>query len=123
MNWAQSDFIAAASLAFNMLAAVIALTWGLSRVRDTVRDEIEMNREKLESDIDNLGRSFGESLSAIREKIREVELFGRDTYMRRDSFYKTMEILSADIKNQFTRLDHRLERMEGKLDDHSSSSK
>ena len=111
-----SEIIAVCSLAFNMIAAVVALTWGLGRVRDAVRDEIDENRDHTEASIDNLGRSFGESLTAIREKIREVELFGRDTYMRRDSFYKTMEMLSTDMKAQFTRLDTRLERMETKLD-------
>ena len=111
-----SDFIAFASLAFNVIAAIVALTWGLSRIKETVRDEIEENRTRHEADIDNLGRSFGETVTAIREKIREVELFGRDTYMRRDSFYKTMEILSSDMKTQFSRLDSRLERMEAKLD-------
>ena len=111
-----SEIIAACSLAFNMVAAVVALTWGLGRVRDAVRDEIDENRDHTEVSIDNLGRSFGESLTGIREKIREVELFGRDTYMRRESFYKTMEMLGIDIKAQFGRLDLRLDRMETKLD-------
>lgn len=99
-----------------MTAAVVALTWGLGKVRDAVRDEIDKNRDRFDADIDNLGHSFGETAAALREKIREVELFGRDTYMRRDSFYKTMDMLSADMKAQFSRLDQRLERMENKLD-------
>ena len=116
------EIIAICSLAFNMVAAVIALTWGLGRVRNTVRDEIETNRDRFDADIENLGRNFGETASALREKMREVELFGRDTYMRRDSFYKTMDMLSADMKAQFSRLDQRLERMENKLDGQRAQS-
>lgn len=116
MSLTFSEAVALGSLAFNVIAAVIALTWGLGRVRDAVRDEIEANRDRFDADIDNLGRSFGETAAAIREKIREVELFSRDTFIRRDSFYKAWELLGSDIKAQFTRLDSRLERMETKLD-------
>ena len=116
-----TESIALSSLCFNVVAAVIALTWGLSRVRDAVREEIDSNRDRLEADIDNLGRSFGETVAAVREKVREVELFTRDTFIRRDSFYKSWELLSADIKAQFSRLDSRLERMETKLDSGKSS--
>lgn len=111
-----AEIIALGSLAFNMIAAIVALTWGLGRVRDAVRDEIDANRDRFDADIDNLGRSFGETAAAIREKVREVELFTRDTFIRRDSFYKSWELLSADMKAQFARLDSRLERMETKLD-------
>lgn len=114
---------AVGAFALNIIVAVVGLTWGISRVRDTtqsaIRDEIESAKQRFDADIDNLGRSFGETVTAIREKIREVELFGRDTYMRRESFYKTMEMLSVDMKAQFARLDSRLDRMETKLDNGS----
>ena len=34
----------------------------------------------------------GESLAAIREKIREVELFSRDTFLRRDESLRSRQI-------------------------------
>jgi biopolymer transport protein ExbB/TolQ len=119
----SSEIIAAGTLAFNLIAAVIALTWGLARVRDTVRDEIDSKRNKLEEAIDHLGHRYGETFSAIRQKISEIELYGRDTYQRRDSAKENIERFGADIKLQFTRLDNRLDRMENKIDKATSNGK
>lgn len=115
-----SEAIAIASLGLNVVVALVGMTWGLGRIRDStqtaIHKEIIQIREKIDLDVDAMGRNIAEGMTAIREKIREVELFGRDTYMRRDSFYKTMELLSNDIKTQFHQLHNRLERMENKLD-------
>lgn len=79
-------------------------------------DEIDEHRDQTEQKIDTLRLNAGEMGTAIRTKISEVELFCRDTFMRRDSFYKTIELLSADLKVQFSKMDTRLDRMENKLD-------
>lgn len=116
----SADVIALSSLALNILVALVGLTWGVGKIRDAtmgaINKQIEKLQTKVDVDIDSMARSFGETNSAIREKIREVELFGRDTFLRRDSFYKTMELISADMKTQFGKVESRLERMEAKID-------
>ena len=85
-----AEWIALASFFLNIIVAFVALTVGLGKIKDTVRDqlhkEINKMREQTDADIDNMARSFGESVSAIREKIAVVELEAYKVFMRRDSF-------------------------------------
>lgn len=109
-------WIALGSVFLNILVAAVGLTWGIGRIRDTVRDEIDEHRQQNADKVDSLRSHVGEMGTALRTKITEVELYSRDTFMRRDSFYKTVEMLSADIKAQFMQMTTRLDRMENKLD-------
>lgn len=109
-------WIAIGSIILNIVVAAVGLTWGIARLRDTIRDEIDEHRDQAEAKLDSLRSNVGEMGTALRTKISEVELFCRDTFMRRDSFYKTIELLSADLKTQFNKIDTRLDRMENKLD-------
>lgn len=61
-------------------------------------------------------REFGETATAIRQKITEVELFMRDNYIKRDSFYHGISELANNVKNLGDSLDGRLIRMENKID-------
>jgi hypothetical protein len=47
----------------------------------------------LRSEIDAHGRNVGETISGIRQKITEVELYVRDTFVRRDSWHQSMNQL------------------------------
>jgi hypothetical protein len=58
----------------------------------------------------------GETIAAIREKIREVELFNRDTFLRRDELYKVTAQNSEALKSVGEKIEARLERMEAKID-------
>jgi hypothetical protein len=111
-----AETIALAGLTLNVLVAVVGLTWGVARIRDAVRCEIEAHREKVDGELDALTRSFGKNLIELRDKIREVELYVRDTYLRRDNFYEVMKGVSADLRSNFDKIEARLERMEAKID-------
>lgn len=125
-----AETVAVAGLLLNILIAVVGLTWGVSKIRDTVRREVEEDREKItleinalrhshDGQIGTLRRDTGEVTAALRQKITEVELFNRDTFMRRDSFYEVMKGYGADMRSQFEKIDSRLERMEAKIDSKS----
>lgn len=113
---ALSEYIALAGLTLNILVAVVGLTWFVSKIRETVRDEIATHREKFDGELHSLRLNTGEIAAALRQKITEVELFNRDTFMRRDSFYEAMKGYGADIRDQFGKVEQRLERMESKID-------
>jgi len=104
-----AEWIALASFFLNIIVAFVALTVGLGKIKDTVRDqlhkEINKMREQTDADIDNMARSFGESVSAIREKIAVVELEAYKVFMRRDSFQELTKAIEA-----------RMDRYEDKLD-------
>lgn len=66
---------------------------------------------------------FGETGRAIREKISQVELFMRDNYIKRDSFYHGLTELASNVKILSENLDGRLIRMENKIDEGRQSQR
>jgi len=112
----SAELIAAISLLLNVIVAAVGLTWGIAKIRETVRDEIEEHKVIVEGKIESLRSNTGEMGAALRSKITEVELFMRDTFVRRDSFNTFASAIADNIKIQFDKVDRRLERMESKLD-------
>lgn len=123
----SSDVVAIAINVVIMLAGLWAIslrvTWKAGEIKSQIVAAITDHAKEdinefaaIRNEMDSGVRSIGETFTAMREKIREVELFGRDTYMRRESFYKTMEMLSADLKSNFLKVETRLDRMETKID-------
>lgn len=121
------EWIAIGINALVMIAGLVVIsvrvTWQAAQTKAeiiaTITDHAKEDGDEfiaVRNEIDTVTRGFTDTFTAIREKIREVELFGRDTYMRRESFYKTMEMLSADLKSNFLKLEGRLDRMETKID-------
>lgn len=108
--------IALISLAFNILVAAVGLTWGIGKIRDAVRDEIEDHKEKFDAEVDSLRQNTGEGLSAIRQKINDVELFVRDTFVRRDTFARFVDTIQTSLNAQFDKFSTRMDRMENKID-------
>lgn len=108
---------AIAALGLNVVVAIVGLTLGISRIKDAVRDEIEQHRKEFDDDLGTIRREFGETGHALREKITEVELWGRDNFVKKDSFVSVTDRISREVKEFADRIDKRLERMEGKIDD------
>jgi hypothetical protein len=111
-----AESVAISGLILNILVAVIGLTWGVAKIRDAVRTEIEEHREKFEGQIDTLRKNTGEMGAALRQKINDVELYARDTFMRRDSFAAVQAELKAQMQAMGDKIETRLERMETKID-------
>lgn len=111
-----AETIALASFFLNVLVAVIGLTWGVRRIGQEIEQKIEAHRDRFDDQIDRLQNETGELGHSLRTKIQHVELFVRDTYVRRDSFYQTMKGYGEEMRGQFEKIDARLERMESKID-------
>jgi len=108
--------IAIVSLVFNIIVASVGLTWGIGRVRDAVRDEVEEHKRETDGKIDSLRLGINEMGTAIRSKITDVELHMRDNYVRRDTFSRFMDSISEVIRLSLEKIEKRLDRMENKLD-------
>lgn len=104
------------ALGLNVIVAIVGLTWGLGKIRDTVRDEIDVHRNRIDAEIDNVRLEFGESVRAVRQKINDVELWTRDNLVKKDSFGTVTDRISREVRDLGERLDKRLERMESKID-------
>lgn len=97
-------------------AMLVAVTRKLSQVEGSLRAAIESSRREIDGRIDAQSREFGETVSALRQKIHEVEIWSRDTFMRADGFYKVKDELTGEIKAVRDELKTDLRRMETKLD-------
>lgn len=107
--------------ALALVAYAIKVTWQITRVEKSMRDELHLEVSRLEKEANERGdlyrQQFGETCAAIRQKIHEIEVFSRDYFVNKDSFKdvidrfeRTVEKLGADIKQDFR------ERLEDKFD-------
>jgi hypothetical protein len=89
----------------------------VEQMRAGVREEIKEERESIVRKIEDLERrfdadqktqdhNFGEVGAAMRQyiadvekKVREVEIYGRDNYVKLPDFEKAIERLSADFRS------------------------
>lgn len=111
-----TEYVALISLGLNVLIAVVGVTWGVARLKESIGKEIAEQIEKVDAKIEAVRQATGETAAALRQKITEVELWNRDTFMRRDSFYKVMDGYGTDMRSAFEKIEARLERMESKID-------
>jgi len=109
-----------ASLALALIAHVARATWKVSQIDKDIRLELDaqidnVNRDitKLEKDgmerAETLRHEFGETGNALRTKIHEIETWGRDTFVRRDSFEAAVTRIEKNSDKGFDRLEKRLE--------------
>lgn len=117
-----AEWVAVAGLALNMVIAIVGVTWGIAKIRDTVRTEIDAHRDRFNVDIDDLRKNFGETAAALRQKVSDVELYAANQYVRREGFYEVQKQLAGDIKAMGEQIAARLERMENKIDSKPSRS-
>lgn len=84
-------------------------TWQLGRMSNQLSSAIAKAREEIDDDLKVFERNIGEALSAIRQKVNDVELDAYKTFVRRESFY--------EVINQFKdAVEARMDKFEGKLD-------
>jgi glutamine synthetase type III len=76
------------------------------RERDKIIDRIELIERRFDADQKNQDHNFGEVGAAMRQyiadvekKLREVEIYGRDNYVKIPEFEKAMDRLSGDLKS------------------------
>jgi hypothetical protein len=110
------ELAALGTLGVNFIAAIIGLTWGVGRVRDQVKDNLSAEIDELVTAIAEaelrMERRSGEVGNALREKVREVELFVRDNYVREKDFDAMLKMFDA----RFDRLQDGLEKLSAKMD-------
>jgi glutamine synthetase type III len=88
----------------------------VEQMRSAIKDEIKLERDKIlekitvledrfDADQKSQDHNFGEVGAAVRQyiadvekKVREVEIYGRDNYVKIPDFEKALDRLSADIR-------------------------
>lgn len=93
----------------------------LEKSRDALADKIDVTRRELEKKIDadaaSAQKLFSDSLGAFREKMTDMELWNRDTFVRKDTFTLVM----AEFKEGWRRFEDqvykRFDKIDKKLDE------
>lgn len=115
------EILALIAVATNLIAAVIGLTWGLSKVKDQLEEKLEHQLVQkiqvlIQSSISESElkqeRVFGEVSSALREKIIQVEFFVRDNYVRQKDFDTMLKLLEG----RFDRLQESMDKLGVRFD-------
>ena len=126
LEWFATNAVAIATAVFTALTLFIVMRNDIKNLfngHKQIRQDIKAIASAISShqkdDIDEFARirrEFGETTQAVRTKIVEIELFSRDTFMRRDSGYKMQEALQSEVRGLGEEIKNRLERMENKID-------
>lgn len=109
--------IATATFVINVALLLVGGGIAFQRQETRIQAMIAAAQRETDEKIDATIRAFGETATAIRQKITEVELFMRDNYIKRDSFYSGLNALAENVKILGSTLDGRLIRMENKIDE------
>ena len=112
--------VACLALLLNVGLTIYSGGWNLSNkiadMEGRLRRDLNELKTELETRQDATARNNGEGLSALRQKMHEVEIWVRDTFVRRDSFLAVISEVKTGLNDLGTRLEKRLERMETKID-------
>ena len=109
-------WVEAGALFLNVLVLPAVGIWKLTRVEVALRGAIAASRQETDDRIETNARAVGETIAAIREKVREVELYCRDTFIRRDSFMQVQASMEASLHALGVDLKDWLGRLEKKID-------
>lgn len=70
----------------------------------------------MDGDLASMERRFGETVAALREKVKKVELDAANIYLRRHGFYKVQEQIAQAMEKMQQSIDGRFVRIEEKLE-------
>jgi hypothetical protein len=99
-------FLGAFKLGRSVEQMKAAIKTEITEERNKIVDRIELMERRFEDDQKEQDHNFGEVGAAVRQyiadvekEVREVELYGRDNYVRIPEFEKAMDRLSGDLKS------------------------
>ena len=87
-----------------VILALVAGVWKVGVIRTDVVSSIANHAredakefQRLREELDDTGRSLGETVMAIRQHVNDVELAAAQNYIRREGFYQTMQQMQESI--------------------------
>jgi SMC interacting uncharacterized protein involved in chromosome segregation len=123
----EAIWLGLAAFVVNIVVLAIGGTWALARQGRGIEQAIYRSRQETDGEIDKLRydlrtehddflRRFGDSLSAIRQKVNDVELWARDEFVRRDDFYRILDGINKSITALGDKIDARVDKLVSKID-------
>lgn len=105
--------------------------WKLTRVEVSIRGALAKNRQETDTKIntevgrlreewrqehDQFMQQWGEGLTAVRQKMTDMEIWNRDNFVRHRDFTSIVQGLTAAIDGISKKMDAFMERIDGKLE-------
>jgi hypothetical protein len=120
VQWLVMAGIGAVGLVVQIIVLAAGGAWKLSRVEKSLLEAfgsaLKVHRDEVDAETDRLRRDFAETVTALRQKITEIELYARDTFVRRESFYEVTKGLADALRTLGDKLEARMDRFDSKLD-------
>lgn len=112
------------TVAWKLSSTKASLEKKISDAVTTLRDErvtsFEAARKERIDQIDFAIRTTGESMSGMRQKMIDVELWGRDNYVRRADFQNVVDGFTKSIERMNDKLDRVIQGIKDDRDDRDS---
>ena len=121
----ENEIIGAIVSVTGIMLSVVGMagktTRAVSRAETEIRADLDAQIDNLQRDISKLERTsmersdvmtrdFGETVAAVRQKVHDVEVFTRDTFVRKDSFEMVVGRLEKSIEKLGDKIEDKLER-------------
>jgi hypothetical protein len=119
-QWTPAVWIAAGMLALNLIQRLFGGGWNLQKTLGAMelrlKEAIAASKKEIEEQQRAAAHEFGETVSALKEHVRQVEFHIRDNYIRKDDFMVHMKPNDELLRLNFDNITQRLERIEIRLD-------
>lgn len=119
-QWTPAAWIAAGMLALNLIQRLFGGGWNLQRTLGAMelrlKEAIADSKREVEDKQRDAAHAVGETVSALKEHVRQVEFHLRDNYIRKDDFMVHMKSNDDLLRLNFDNITQRLERIEKRLD-------
>lgn len=121
----ETLLLAGATFFFTVFGTAVTTTWRVSRML-AIRDAHFLKimaaheladvsrfadvRQKIDERSETLRHEFGETGNALRQKMHEMEMWGRDNNLQKNSFYKAIETVTTSINGLSDKIDRQTVR-------------
>ena len=113
--------VSVTGIMLSVVGMAVKTTRAVSRAETEIRADLDAQIDNLQRDIsklertsmersDEMTRDFGETVAAVRQKVHDVEVFTRDTFVRKDSFEMVVGRLEKSIEKLGDKIEDKLER-------------
>jgi hypothetical protein len=118
---ADTGFYISIGTAVAVIGYAIRATWVVRTLEKEMREEFDAEIDNVQRDIvklerlnvdrcETIMREFGETCSAIRQKLHDVEVYTRDTFVRKDSFELVVGRLEKSLEKMTDRLETKIDK-------------
>lgn len=118
---ADTSFYVSIGTAAAVVGYAIRATWVVRTLEKEMRENFDAQIDNVQRDVVKLERSnidrgeaimreFGETCAAIRQKLHDVEVYTRDTFVRKDSFELVVGRLEKSLEKMTDRLETKIDK-------------